>query len=127
MVGRSQSAELSMMREFYRIVRDEVPDAEDFRSMADLGIVCASGRRYRECAEGVSVFDDFERACAVAWNHGFQRGRFVARLLVPDDGSVEFAKTFRDPHHYTIYYGSPESILDLVDGAAVPIPSAPGG
>ena len=73
------------------------------------------------------VLDDFKHACDVARNFNFQRGRFVAKLLVPSDGSVEFAKTFRDPHHYTIFYGSPESILDLVDGAAVPISDAPGG
>ncbi|MGH2614100.1 MAG: hypothetical protein ACRDJC_02575 [Thermomicrobiales bacterium] len=51
----------------------------------------------------------------------------MARLLIPEDGSFEFAKTFRDPHHYTIYYGSPEGILALVKGAAVPIPDVPGG
>jgi hypothetical protein len=127
LVGRAVSAERVTTREFYRIVRGEVPDADDFRSMADLGVECVTGRRYRECAEGISVFDDFEHACAVARDYNFRRGRFIARLVVPDDGSVEFAKTFRDPHHYTIYYGSPESILALVEGAAVPIPGAPGG
>jgi hypothetical protein len=43
-------------------------------------------------------------------------------LIVPDDGSVEFAKPF-GVHHYTIYYGSPESILGLVaDVVAIPDP-----
>lgn len=115
------------MREFFRIVHSELPQDADFRSMGDLGIVCVSGRRYRECAEGISVFDDLEHACAVARKYRFERGRFVARLLIPEDGSVEFAKTFRDPHHFTIYYGSPKRILSLVEGAAVPIPDVPGG
>jgi hypothetical protein len=53
----------------------------------------------------------------------FSRGSYVATLVVPDDGTVEFAKTF-GPHHYTIYYGSPRSILALVEGSAVRIPGA---
>jgi hypothetical protein len=80
----------ALMREFFRIVHSELPKAADFKSMGDLEIVCVSGRRYRECAEGIAVFDDFEHACAVARKYHFQRGRFVARLLVPEDGSVQF-------------------------------------
>jgi hypothetical protein len=112
-------------REFYRIVHSEHPGWEDFRSLGDEGKVCVSGRRYRECAEGISVFDDFEHTCELARTYGFRRGTYIARLVVPEDGSVEFAHTFRD-HHYTIYYGSPQSILALVAGAAVRIPGAPG-
>jgi hypothetical protein len=113
-----------MNREFFRIVRSERPTRDEFRSLADEGKVCVSRRNLRECAEGISVFDDFAHACMLARTYHFQRGRFVARLVVPDDGSVEFAKTF-GVHHYTIYYGSPESILALVVGV-VPIPMAPG-
>jgi hypothetical protein len=112
-------------REFFQIISGEQPRREDFRSLGDLGKVCVSGRRYRECAEGVSVFDDFEYACEVARTFRFRHGHYIARLLVPDDGSVDFAKTF-GIHHDTIYYGSPESILALVEGLAVRIPEAPG-
>jgi hypothetical protein len=114
-----------MAREFFRIVRSEQPDREDFTSLADQGKVCVSGKRYRECAEGVSVFDDFEHTCELARTYRFQRGRYIARLLVPEDGSVEFAKTF-GVHHFTIYYGSPESILELVVGRPVRIPDVLG-
>ena len=114
-----------MTREFFRIVRGEQPNSDDFRSLGDLGKVCVSGRRYRECTEGISVFDDFEHTCELARTYQFQRGRYIARLVVPEDGSVEFAKTF-GVHHYTIYYGSPESILALVVGMAVSIPDAHG-
>ncbi|MCD6029143.1 MAG: hypothetical protein K0S78_1317, partial [Thermomicrobiales bacterium] len=37
-----------------------------------------------------------------------------------------FAQTFRE-HHYTIYYGSPQSILALMAGPAIRIPGAPEG
>lgn len=114
-----------MAREFFRIVRSEHPTREDFTSLGDQGKVCVSGRRFRECAEGVSVFDDFEHTCQLARTYRFQRGRYIARLNVPEDGSIEFAKTF-GVHHYTIYYGSPESILALVEGSAVRIPESPG-
>jgi hypothetical protein len=112
-------------REFFRIVRSEYPDRDDFTSLRDQGQVCVSRSRYRECAEGVSVFDDFEHTCELARTYRFRRGRFIARLFVPEDGSIEFAKTF-GVHHYTIYYGSPESILELVMGSAVRIPEEPG-
>jgi hypothetical protein len=114
-----------MPREFFRIVRGEKPNQDDFKSLGDQGKICVSVRRFRECAEGISVFDDFLYICELARTYRFQRGRYVARLIVPEDGSVEFAKTF-GKHHYTIYYGSPESILALVVGAAVLIPETPG-
>jgi hypothetical protein len=113
-----------MSGEFFRIVRSEWPTRDDFRSLADEGKVCVSKRRFRECAEGISVFDDFDHVCMLARTYHFQRRRFVARLVVPEDGSVEFAKTF-GIHHYTIYYGSPESILALVVDV-ISIPEAPG-
>ena len=116
---------LVVARQFYRIVRSQYPSLDDFRSLGDEGKVCVSARRYRECAEGVSVFDDFRHACDLARTYDFRRGRFVATLTVPDDGSVEFAKTF-GVHHWTIYYGSPESILALIDGVPVSIPEAEG-
>lgn len=111
-------------RRFFRIVRREVPTAEDFRSLGDEGIDCSRRRHARECAEGVSVWDDPEHAMAKARQIGFARGSFLATLLVPAGGSVEIAKTFGQ-HHYTIYYGSPQSILALMEGAAVKIPGAP--
>ena len=114
-----------MTREFFRIVRSEQPSRDDFRSLADEGKVCVSRRRFRECAEGVSVFDDLSHTCVLARTYHFQRGRYIARLVMPEDGSVDFAKTF-GVHHYTIYYGSPESILSLVVGPAIRIPDAPG-
>lgn len=114
-----------MTREFFRIVRGERPHRDDFRSLGDLGKVCVSGRRYRECAEGISVFDDLEHTCTMARIYHFQRGRYIARLLVPEDGSVEFAKTF-GVHHYTNNYGSPVSILALVVGNAVRSPETHG-
>jgi hypothetical protein len=113
------------VHEFYRIVRREHPGPEDFLSIGDEGgRDCNKSRHPRECAEGVSVWDDPEVAIAKARAINFKRGSFLATLLVPEDGRVEFARTM-GPHHVTIYYGSPESILALMKGPAVRISGAP--
>ena len=82
-----------MAREFFRIVRSSDPTPDDFRSLADEGKVCVSGRRFRECAEGVSVFDDFDHTCELARTYRFRRGRYIARLIVPEDGRVAIPDT----------------------------------
>lgn len=106
---------------YFRIVRRETPDTEDFRSLGDEGIDCSRRRHPRECAEGVSVWDDADYAIAKARLIGFSRGSFLAELRVPEDGTVEIAKTF-GLHHYTIYYGSPRSILGLMHGKVAKVP-----
>jgi hypothetical protein len=90
------------------------------------GVDCTRRRHRRECEEGVSVWDNAEFAMVKARQIAFSRGRFLATLLVPDDGSIEIAKTF-GPHHYTINSGGPESILSLVVGSAEAIPDLPEG
>ena len=105
-------------------MRSEWPGPEDFRSIGDDGVDCTQSRYPRECAEGISVWDSAEAAIEKARNLGFRRGSFLATLRVPEDGSVEFAKTM-GAHHFTIYYGSPESILALMNEPAERIPGAP--
>ena len=112
-----------MIRRFFRIVRREIPGLEDFLTLSAEGIDCSRRRSTRECAEGISVWDDAGFAMAKARQIEFSRGRFLVALLVPDDGTVEIAKTF-GPHHYTLYSMSPESILTLVEGPAVRIPGS---
>jgi hypothetical protein len=112
------------VRKFFRNVRSEYPGPEDFRSLGDEGVDCSRTRYPRECADGISVWDNVETAIAKARETKFRRGSFIATLWVPDDGTVEFAMTIK-PHHATIYYGSPESILALMNGPAVRIPGAP--
>ena len=79
----------------------------------------------REWAEGISVYDDFESACEVARKYGFRPGTYVVRVMVPDDGSVEFRQTFDDEHHFTIY-DEPERVFAMVEGETVLIPGAAG-
>jgi hypothetical protein len=112
------------VREFYRIVRSERPGPEDFQSIGDDGADCSRSRYPRECAGGVSVWDNVEAAIKKARSLEFRRGSFLATLHVPEDDTVEFAKTM-GAHHFTIYYGSPESILALMRKPAVRIPGAP--
>lgn len=114
-----------MAREFFRIVRGKEPTLEDFRSLRAQGRPLRNRTYEREWAEGISVFDDFDRACEVARTYGFRPGAYVVRIMVPDDGTVKFKQTFDDEHHYTIY-AEPERVFALVEGGAVLIPGATG-
>ena len=70
------------------------------------------------------MYDDFDHACETARAHRFRHGTYIVKVVVPDDGSVEFKQTF-EQHHYTIY-AEPEQILALAEPIAVPIPNIPG-
>lgn len=105
-------------------MRSEWPGPEDFQSIGDDGADCSRSRYPRECAEGISVWDSAEAAIKKARSLQFRRGSFLAILRVPEDGTVEFAKTL-GAHHFTIYYGSPESILALMKEPADRILGAP--
>ena len=97
------------------------PTLDDFESLQALGRRPPNPRYQREWAEGVSVFDDMPHAFERARQIGFRQGSYLARLVVPEDGSIEFRQTFDDKHHFTIY-AVPEVVLALVVGVAVPIP-----
>jgi hypothetical protein len=104
-------------REFWRIVRNETPTPDDFRSARALGVPRPE-THIEEWDRGVSVYDDLAFALRRAERNRSGLGRFVARLVVPVDGSVQFAKTF-GRHHLTIY-GDPENLLALVRGSTIP-------
>ena len=114
-----------MTRTFFRIIKREEPTLEDFRSLRAQGKTLSDPAIEREWAEGVSVFDNFDRACAVARRYGFRHGSYVIKVMVPGDDVVEVRQTFRDRHHYTIY-ADPERVLALVERPAMRIPDAPG-
>lgn len=113
------------MRTYFRIVRGEEPTVEDFWSLRAQGKALSDPAIEREWAEGISVFDDFDRACAVSRRYGFSHGSYVVAVVVPNDADIEIRKTFRDRHHYTIY-AEPERVLALAERFAVRIPDAPG-
>jgi hypothetical protein len=106
-------------REFFRIVRGSRPVLEDFVPLGATGRVLRFPEYRREFEEGISVYDDFDHACAMARKNRFRQGRFLVKLVVPDDGSVELKQTFAE-HHYTLY-AKPEQILSYAEPVAVPI------
>ena len=63
----------------------------------------------------MSVFDDRDALIQIMRDTGFQRGRFIATLVIPDDIEIEIAKTFRNPHHYTIY-ARPDILARYIEG-----------
>ncbi|MFN8591042.1 MAG: hypothetical protein U0031_06210 [Thermomicrobiales bacterium] len=90
--------------------------ADDFRSARALGVPRPE-THVEEWERGISVYDNLSYAQRRAARNQTGLGRFVATLIVPDDGSVKCAKTF-GPHHYTIY-GEPEALLALVRGPVI--------
>lgn len=103
---------------YYRIVRNAIPAADDFRTAREEGLPLLDNRYLREWDEGISVYDNFEYALKRARDNRTNLGRFVATLVVPEDGSIEVRQTMRPPHH-TIY-ASGQRALALVQGATVP-------
>jgi hypothetical protein len=73
----------------------------------------------REYEVGVSVYDNYEHLAALMRLNKFYHGRYIATLDLPDDGTCEVAKTFSDPHHYTIYLSehiTPRMLLSYISG-----------
>jgi hypothetical protein len=107
-------------REYFRIVRGEQPTLDDFKSQRDSGRMAAPPPGMeRQWAEGVSVYDALEFAIDRAVKSRGRLGMFVARLVVPDDGSVEVVQQ-GNRHHHCIY-APPEVLLDLVEGETIPV------
>jgi hypothetical protein len=84
---------------------------DDFLSARALGVPRPE-TYFAEWERGISVYDNLAYALRRAERNRTGLGRFVATLVVPDDGSVRFAKTF-GRHHFTIY-GEPENLLALI-------------
>lgn len=107
---------------FFRIVRNAVPTVDDFRTAREDGLPLVDTKYFREWAEGVSVYDNLDYALARARTNTTGLGRFVVAIAVPDDGSIDFAKTMRNRRHYTIY-ASGVPLLALVRDVSVPAES----
>ncbi len=112
------------MGEYFRMVQGAIPTLRDFMSHRALGLPLTNPALAREWAEGVSVYDDFDRACQIAERFRFRFGSYLARVVLDDASAVECRQTSRDKHHYTIY-AEPETILGLVEGMPIKIPGAP--
>jgi hypothetical protein len=105
-------------RVFYRVIQGPVPTLKDFIPLKELGRLLKNSRLKREWESSVSVYDDLEYT--MSRTREFPKmGSYIAKLVIPDDGSIEFAKTMDDEHHYSIY-APPEQLLPLVVGAPIP-------
>lgn len=110
-----------MSRSFFRIIRGTTPTLEDFFSARDLGVTKTPPEGLeREWAESISVYDSLDYTMRRAETARREIGRFVIRLVVPADGSVDIAQTTRNRRHYSIY-GRPEDLIELVDEEPVPV------
>jgi len=77
-------------RVFFRIILGPEPTLDDFKSHKLLGKPLLRERMRREWESSASVYDDLEHAIAQALKFP-SLGSQIARLVVPDDGSVGFA------------------------------------
>lgn len=75
----------------------------------------------RRWHEGVSVYDDFDRACALAADNGFNS---AATIVLEEPSRFEVSQYGRDQHHNTIF-GEPDQLIALV-AAVHSVSRAPG-
>jgi hypothetical protein len=109
---------------FFRFVRSEAPELADFKSQGALGKTMRLPGDRQAWNHGVSVYDDFDAACAVAVKIRYGPGSFIAEIVLPLDHGLEVVQTGRDEHHYTIY-AEAEILLGYVNTPAVRIPGSP--
>jgi hypothetical protein len=88
---------------FFRIVRNETPTADDFRTMQELGWPLENRAHYREWAEGISVYNPLDNAIKRARALSVVQGSSVVPVCIPDGSTIEFRQTFSNRRHYTIY------------------------
>jgi hypothetical protein len=106
------------------MVQGKTATRRDFMSHRALDLPLTNPALAREWAEGISVYDDFDRACQIAQRFKYRFGSYIVRVVLSDESPVECKQTSRDQHHYTIY-AEPETIMALVQGVPTKIPGAP--
>ncbi|HET7603710.1 MAG TPA: hypothetical protein VFK36_11880 [Gemmatimonadales bacterium] len=109
---------------FFRFVHGESPRLEDFMPQGALGKAMRIPGDQRAWDHGVSVYDDFEAACAVAARIRYGPGSYIAAISLPEGHGLEVVQTGRDEHHYTIY-AEADVLLGYVNAPAVRMPRAP--
>lgn len=104
-----------MERIYYRIVRGPDLSVADFTPAKDLGKPLLDPELARPWAEGVSVYDTFERAANRVRRYRYKLGRFVVAVTLPIDADVEVEQSGSDPRHHTMY-GDPRQLLSFATG-----------
>jgi hypothetical protein len=111
--------------ELFRFIRGETPTLDDFKSHGALGKRMRRDQHDPEAVRrwhgGISVFDDFARACELASGLGFG---WIATITLEDSAGYDVSQYGRDRHHYTIF-GEPEQVIALISEIR-PVPRAPG-
>lgn len=103
-----------MGRTFYRIVKTDPPNLEDFKSYRELGILLLrTDAESRRLADGISVYATLAQARRAARSQPFL-GRFIAEVVIPDDGSLTLARTGKKPGHHTIWCDPREELASQV-------------
>lgn len=111
------------MRSFFRIVQADPPTREDFlshqsRKGAPPPHIPVELRRLWG---GISVYDTETHARRRA-NRSPYLGRYVPELRLAERGLVNYEKTTRDRHHYTVW-GEPNDLLQSVVGVVAVEPA----
>lgn len=98
---------------FYRIVRSNPTSLDDFKSHRALGIRALDDDPvHLRKREGISVHATEAQSRAKARSRPWF-GRFIARLVIPDDGSIEWARTAGGRGHHTLW-GDPAVLMTHV-------------
>ena len=103
-----------MERIYFRIVRNADVSEDDFKPAKDLGKPLLEPELARPWAEGVSVYDTFERAVNRARRFRYKLGRFVVTVTLPAGADVEVEQSGDDPRHFTLY-GEAKQPLSFVN------------
>jgi hypothetical protein len=98
---------------FYRIVRENPPTLDDFKSHRELGIPALDDDpEHLRMREGISVHATEAQSRAKARSRPWF-GRFIARLEIPDHGIVRWARTAGGRGHHTLW-GEPAVLRSFI-------------
>jgi len=111
-------------RDVYQIAGGELPTRDDFLTSRDPGKPLRNPSRRREWSEAVSVYGDFGYAASRVRRSQFRIGRFILRLTIPDDVTVELIQTGGDRRHLSLF-ASIEQLMAWSDERAVDV-TVPG-
>jgi hypothetical protein len=107
-------------RTFYRIVRNDPPSLDDFKSYLELGIpLRREDPEARRMAAGISVYSQRRQAARRARLRP-SLGRFIAELVIPDGSVVTFQRTGLEHGHHTLW-GPAELLLSYTVAPVLPV------
>lgn len=110
---------------YYRFVRSENLQIEDFLSQGAMGRVMNRPGNQRAWDHGISVWNSLESAIARAREFRFSPGSYVVEISLPDDHGLEIeGPTGRLRAHYTIYDADPRYLMKHAS-QPIKIPGSP--